>query len=60
MIRKGSLTRATFKGGETVLTYELEFPDPSTTLVRCLRQLVIKAAVPIHVVRNWRRVRDLF
>jgi predicted amidohydrolase len=53
----GSL-RATAQDKEGYLVCELGFDTNKSWLRRIIRNMIVKAPLPFHVLRNWRRVRE--
>ena len=53
----GSL-RATAQDKEGYLIYELGFDANQSWLKRIIGNMIVKAPVLLHVLRNWRRVRE--
>ena len=53
----GSL-RATAQDKERYLVYELGFDTNKSWLKTTIRNVIVKAPLPFHVLRNWRRMRE--
>ena len=55
----GSL-RVTAQDQEGYLVYELVFDTDRSWPKRLIRNMVVKASLPIHVLKNWQRIREYY
>jgi predicted amidohydrolase len=50
--------RTAMQDKEGYLVYELAFDTGGSWLKRIIRNAIVKAPLPFHVIKNWRRVRE--